>query len=113
MSKQLEVSEQTVHRWRQQYGGLKADDAKRSRLARLIASFATTTRNHPQGHSRVPTDTVSPMPSHVGHAIAPIPRQLNRCWAVSRPSDSTLSTASAARVTTASTSSSAVNGEST
>ena len=29
--KQLEVSEQTLHRWRQQYGGLKADDAKRLR----------------------------------------------------------------------------------
>ena len=30
--KQLEVSEQTLHRWRQQYGGLKADDAKRLRV---------------------------------------------------------------------------------
>ena len=29
--KQLEVSEQTLHRWRAQYGGLKADDAKRLR----------------------------------------------------------------------------------
>ena len=29
VAKQLEVSEQTLHRWRQQYGGLKADDAKR------------------------------------------------------------------------------------
>jgi len=25
----LEVSEQTFHRWRNQYGGMKADDAKR------------------------------------------------------------------------------------
>jgi len=25
----LEVSEQTYHRWRNQYGGMKADDAKR------------------------------------------------------------------------------------
>ena len=31
VAKQLEVSEQTLHRWRQQYGGLKADDAKRLR----------------------------------------------------------------------------------
>ena len=30
-AKQLEVSEQTLHRWRQQYGGLKGDDAKRLR----------------------------------------------------------------------------------
>ena len=29
VAKQLEVSEQTLHRWRQQYGGLKASDAKR------------------------------------------------------------------------------------
>jgi transposase-like protein len=28
VAKQLEVSEQTLHRWRLQYGGLKADDAK-------------------------------------------------------------------------------------
>ena len=29
VAKQLEVSERTLHRWRAQYGGLKADDAKR------------------------------------------------------------------------------------
>ena len=29
VAKHLEVSEQTVHRWRNQYGGMKADDAKR------------------------------------------------------------------------------------
>ena len=29
--KQLEVSEQTLHRWRAQYGGLKAGDARRLR----------------------------------------------------------------------------------
>lgn len=29
VAKHLEVSEQTLHRWRAQYGGLKADDAKR------------------------------------------------------------------------------------
>ena len=28
VAKHLEVSEQTLHRWRNQYGGLKADDAK-------------------------------------------------------------------------------------
>ena len=31
VAKQLEVSEQTLHRWRAQYGGLKANDAKRLR----------------------------------------------------------------------------------
>ena len=29
VAKQLEVSEQTLQRWRARYGGLKADDAKR------------------------------------------------------------------------------------
>ena len=45
VAKQLEVSEATYHRWRAQYGGLKADDAKRlkeltnenARLKRLLA----------------------------------------------------------------------------
>jgi len=44
-AKQVEVSEQTYHRWRNQYGGMKADDAKRlrelerenARLKRLVA----------------------------------------------------------------------------
>lgn len=29
VAKHLEISEQTYHRWRNQYGGHKADDAKR------------------------------------------------------------------------------------
>ena len=45
VSKHLEISEQTYHRWRKQYGGLKADDAKRlkelgnenTRLKRIVA----------------------------------------------------------------------------
>jgi putative transposase len=28
-AKTIEISEQTFHRWRNQYGGMKADDAKR------------------------------------------------------------------------------------
>jgi putative transposase len=44
-AKALEVSEATLHRWRAQYGGMKADDAKRlkelerenSTLKRLLA----------------------------------------------------------------------------
>jgi putative transposase len=31
VAKALEVSEQTYHRWRAQYGGMKAEDAKRLR----------------------------------------------------------------------------------
>src|SRR5271155_1699121 len=44
-ARHLEISEQTFHRWRNQYGGMKADDAKRlkelerenSRLKRIVA----------------------------------------------------------------------------
>jgi putative transposase len=46
--KQLEISENTFHRWRRQYGGMKADDAKRlrelerenQRLKRIVADQA-------------------------------------------------------------------------
>jgi putative transposase len=45
VARHLEVSEQTYHRWRNQFGGLKADDAKRlkdlerenARLKRIVA----------------------------------------------------------------------------
>jgi putative transposase len=45
VARHLEVSEQTYHRWRNQFGGMKADDAKRlrelerenSRLKRTVA----------------------------------------------------------------------------
>ncbi len=45
VARQLEVSEQTYHRWRNQFGGMKADDVKRlrelerenTRLKRIVA----------------------------------------------------------------------------
>jgi putative transposase len=45
VTKQLEVSEATYHRWRAHYGGMKADDVKRlkeleienARLKRIVA----------------------------------------------------------------------------
>jgi transposase-like protein len=48
VAKALEVSEATLWRWRSQYGGLKADDAKRlkelerenGRLKRIVADQA-------------------------------------------------------------------------
>ena len=47
-AKELGISEQTFHRWRNQYGGMKADDAKRlkelerenARLKRIVADQA-------------------------------------------------------------------------
>lgn len=48
----LEVSEQTYHRWRQQYGSMQADDVRRlkdlehenSRLKRIVADQALDIR---------------------------------------------------------------------
>ena len=48
VAKQLEISEATYHRWRAQYGGLKADDVKRlkelerenTRLKAIVADQA-------------------------------------------------------------------------
>ncbi len=45
VARQLQVSEQTYHRWRNQFGGMKADDARRlkelerenGRLKRIVA----------------------------------------------------------------------------
>ena len=48
VARHLEVSPQTYHRWRNQFGGMKADDAKRlkelerenARLKRIVADQA-------------------------------------------------------------------------
>ncbi len=48
VAKELEVSENTYHRWRNQYGGMKADEVKRLkelerenvRLKRIVANQA-------------------------------------------------------------------------
>ena len=45
VAKHLEVSEQTYHRWRNQYGGMKADDAKR--LKELGGRTPSSSRSWP------------------------------------------------------------------
>jgi hypothetical protein len=48
VSRHLEITESTWHRWKNQYGGMKADDAKRlkelekenQRLKRIVADQA-------------------------------------------------------------------------
>ena len=48
VARHLEISEQTFHRWRNQYGGMKADEAKRlkelekenARLKHMVADQA-------------------------------------------------------------------------
>ena len=47
-AKELGISEQTFHRWRNQYGGMKAEDAKR--LKELERENATLKRD--RGRSR-------------------------------------------------------------
>jgi putative transposase len=50
--RQLEITESTWHRWRNQYGGMKADDAKRlkelekenTQLKRIVANQALESR---------------------------------------------------------------------
>ena len=44
VARHLEVSEQTYHRWRNQFGGMKADDVKR--LKELDASEAHVLGSH-------------------------------------------------------------------
>lgn len=52
VAKALEVSEATYHRWRNRYGGMKADDAKRlkelerenARLKAIVADQALENR---------------------------------------------------------------------
>ena len=43
-AKQVEISEQTYHRWRNQYGGMKADDARRPRRRRAADGVGTPSR---------------------------------------------------------------------
>jgi putative transposase len=51
-ARELEISEQTFHRWRNQYGGMKADEAKRlkelerenARLKAIVADQALENR---------------------------------------------------------------------
>ena len=66
-AKQVEISEETYHRWRKQYGAMKADDAKRlrelerenARLKRIVA-----TRNSRSTRSRR-------SPGNTGKPVAP------------------------------------------
>ena len=52
IARRLEISEQTYHRWRNQYGGMKAEEMKRlkelekenDRLKRVVADLALDNR---------------------------------------------------------------------
>ncbi len=81
LCKELEVSEQTFHRWRNQYGGMKADDVKRlkelerenTRLKAIVADQALEC----QALKEVARETGEPGPSAGGgrDALRPPARQ--------------------------------------
>ena len=57
VAKALEVSEQTYHRWRAQYGGMQADDVKRLKGARARERAAEAAgRGQGAGESGAPGD---------------------------------------------------------
>ena len=66
-AKQVEISEQTYHRWRNQSGGMKADDAKRlrelerenARLKRIVAD------------KELEIDALKETPGETGKPVAP------------------------------------------
>jgi putative transposase len=70
-AKAIEISEQTYHRWRNQYGGMKADDAKRlkglerenRRLKAIVADQALENRALKEIS---PGETGEPSPSASG-----------------------------------------------
>ena len=101
-------------------GRMDPSDSSGSR-GQSVAATDRTCPNHPQGHPRCPTSTLSENPCPVGNDTVEKPcrlgalrfGQLKRCCVTSRPSVSSVSTASAARATIASRSSCASNGVST
>jgi putative transposase len=58
VAKTLEVSEATYHRWRAQYGGMKADDVKR--LKELEGENARNPTRHPRDGLRRPSHGPDP-----------------------------------------------------
>ena len=52
VARHLEISEQTFHRWRNQYGGMKADDAKAAQGAREGEPAAEEDRRRPGARHR-------------------------------------------------------------
>jgi putative transposase len=52
VSRHLEISEQTWHRWRNQYGGMKADDAKRLKELEKENARLRSSRPRPSTTSR-------------------------------------------------------------
>jgi putative transposase len=84
VAKQLEVSEATYHRWRAQYGGLKAEDAKRLKElagenARLKRCWPPSARPDRSCRPRLPRRSPPPAAGRRRHvpaarATAPAPQ---------------------------------------
>jgi putative transposase len=80
--RQLQVSEATYHRWRAQFGGMKADDAKRlkelekenQRLKRIVADKELEIDSLREIARDAPIDQVG---------VASAPKSLRRAWKTS------------------------------
>ncbi len=88
-AKQVEISEQTYHRWRNQYGGMKADDARRlreleranARLKRIVADKELeidalkeiAKGNFYEGRSFRKADVAASLPERAWRLIHPSP----------------------------------------
>jgi putative transposase len=85
VAKQLEISEATYHRWRAQYGGLKADDVKR--LKELEAENAGCSGSWPTRSSRSrPSrswdgETGEPDPPTPRRGASPAGARVSQRWA--------------------------------
>ncbi len=74
VARHLEVSEQTYHRWRKQFGGMKADDAKR--VPRHDKSRES--RSGRASRRRSPTPR---LPNHEMKTVTAKPHDSERpCW---------------------------------
>ena len=64
--RKLDISEQTSHRWRNQYGGMKASDAKRLKEDEHALGFPTVRRQC--GRAVLGDTGLEPLSSHT-HAV--------------------------------------------
>jgi putative transposase len=88
-AKELGISENTYHRWRNQYGGMKADDAKRlkelERENRQLKAIVADQALENRALKEIAKETGEPSPSAPGGRDAPWPPWRQRALGV--PSD--------------------------
>lgn len=102
--KEADISEQSYHRWRKEYGGLKLEQAKRlkelerenAKLKRALAELALEKRDSCAGSNRVRKRDLSCRasrgPAHAGtyHVICQTTCMISRPWLNLPPIDESL-----------------------